>query len=162
MNREELGAELSQCELDDLALCFQLLSNVVSADKFNVAFHPGPQSKRQTPSTGLRHPSFNEGAGKRCSECESKTIRAIRDGEPRTATSTFTQLLSSEIVFEDPRTLKHKLQGSQAALLWRVSAWSANWFQRQAVSEEILAGTEIPSGGERGRLYLTLHCHQPE
>ena len=27
------------------------------------------------------------------------------------------------------------------------------------VSEEVLAGTEIPGGGGRGRLYLTLHCH---
>ena len=25
--------------------------------------------QQQTPSTGLRHPSFKEGAGKRCSEC---------------------------------------------------------------------------------------------
>ena len=32
----------------------------------------GGQGRAQTPSTGLRHPSFNplqEGAGKRCSEC---------------------------------------------------------------------------------------------
>ena len=25
--------------------------------------------KHETPSTGLRHPSLEEGAGKRCSEC---------------------------------------------------------------------------------------------
>ena len=30
---------------------------------------------------------------------------------------------------------------------------------RRAVSEEVLAGTEIPGGRGRGRLYLTLHCH---
>ena len=31
---------------------------------------------------------------------------------------------------------------------------------RRAVSEEVLAGTEIPGGGGgRGRLYLSLHCH---
>ena len=28
---------------------------------------------------------------------------------------------------------------------------------RRIVSEEMLAGTEIPGGGGRGRLYLTLH-----
>ena len=28
----------------------------------------------QTPSTGLRHPSFKEGAGKRCSECDSVRV----------------------------------------------------------------------------------------
>ena len=31
--------------------------------------------------------------------------------------------------------------------------------QRGVVYEEVLAGTEIPGGGERGRLYLTLYCH---
>ena len=29
----------------------------------------GREGKTQTPSTGLRHPSLEEGAGKRCSEC---------------------------------------------------------------------------------------------
>ena len=32
--------------------------------------------------------------------------------------------------------------------------------KRRVVSEEVMAGTEIPGGGGRGRLYLTLHCHQ--
>ena len=33
---------------------------------------PHPYERRvQTPSTGLRHPSMKEGAGKRCSECGS-------------------------------------------------------------------------------------------
>ena len=27
------------------------------------------------------------------------------------------------------------------------------------VSEEVLSGTGIPGGGERGRVCLTLHCH---
>ena len=27
-------------------------------------------------------------------------------------------------------------------------------------AEEVVAGTEIPGGGGRGRLYLTLHCHR--
>ena len=27
------------------------------------------------------------------------------------------------------------------------------------LSPEVLAGTEIPGGWGRGRLYLTLHCH---
>ena len=31
--------------------------------------------------------------------------------------------------------------------------------QHWVVSEEVLAGTKIPGGGERGRLYITLHCH---
>ena len=31
--------------------------------------------------------------------------------------------------------------------------------QRRVVSEEVLAGTEIPGGGGGGRLYLTLHRH---
>ena len=30
---------------------------------------------------------------------------------------------------------------------------------QRVVSEEVVAGTEIPAGGRRGRLYLTLHCH---
>ena len=34
--------------------------------------------------------------------------------------------------------------------------------QRRVVSEEVLAGTELPEGGGIGRLYLTLHCHPPE
>ena len=29
----------------------------------------GSVARKQTPSTGLRHPSLEEGAGKRCSEC---------------------------------------------------------------------------------------------
>ena len=33
-----------------------------------------------------------------CCFTSPETIRTIRDGEPRTATSTFTQLLSSELV----------------------------------------------------------------
>ena len=31
--------------------------------------------------------------------------------------------------------------------------------QFRVVSEEVLARTETPGGGVRGRLYLTLHCH---
>ena len=31
--------------------------------------------------------------------------------------------------------------------------------QRRTVSEKVLAGTEIPGGGRRGRPYLSLHCH---
>ena len=31
--------------------------------------------------------------------------------------------------------------------------------ERRAVSVEVLVGTEIPGGGGRGRLYITLHCH---
>ena len=34
--------------------------------------------------------------------------------------------------------------------------------QRRVVSEEVVAGTEIPGGGGRGRLYLTLHCHHQD
>ena len=30
---------------------------------------------------------------------------------------------------------------------------------RRVVSEAVPAGTEIPGGVGRGRLYLTLHCH---
>ena len=39
---------------------------------------------------------------------------------------------------------------------------SLKFFQRPVVSEEVLAlvaCTEIPEDGGRGRLYLTLHCH---
>ena len=32
-------------------------------------------------------------------------------------------------------------------------------FQHRVVSEEVLVGTEIPGGGGRGRLYLSLYCH---
>ena len=31
----------------------------------------------QTPSTGLRHPSLEEGAGKRCSECAVHAVHAV-------------------------------------------------------------------------------------
>ena len=31
--------------------------------------------------------------------------------------------------------------------------------ERRVVSREVLAGTEIPRGGRRGSLHLTLHCH---
>ena len=34
-----------------------------------------------------------------------------------------------------------------------------NPVQREVPSKEVVAGTEIPGGGGRGRLYLTLHCH---
>ena len=39
---------------------------------------PARASERpmQTPSTGLRHPSLEEGAGKRCSECETDAAAA--------------------------------------------------------------------------------------
>ena len=30
---------------------------------------------------------------------------------------------------------------------------------RRVVSEEVLAGSGIPGGGERERLYVSLHCH---
>ena len=33
------------------------------------------------------------------------------------------------------------------------------WLIKLVVSEEVLAGTEVPGGGGRGRLYPTLHCH---
>ena len=33
--------------------------------------------RAQTPSTGLRHPSLDEGAGKRCSECGTGQVWAI-------------------------------------------------------------------------------------
>ena len=32
----------------------------------------------------------------------------------------------------------------------------------RSVPEEVLAGTEISGGGERGILYLTLHCHHQD
>ena len=35
---------------------------------------------------------------KHCSTSTETTLRAVRDGEPRTVTSTFTQLLSSETI----------------------------------------------------------------
>ena len=39
-----------------------------------------------------------------------------------------------------------------------VPAW-VKLISRRVVSEEVVAGTEIPGGGGRGRLYPTLHCH---
>ena len=42
---------------------------------------------------------------------------------------------------------------------------TADWFglvknaSPRVVPEEVVAGTEIPGGGGRGRLYLSLHCH---
>ena len=35
-------------------------------------YSAGTQHGNQTPSSGLRHPSLEEGAGKRCSECAQK------------------------------------------------------------------------------------------
>ena len=35
----------------------------------------------------------------------------------------------------------------------------SGWLNEFNVSAEVLAGTEIPAGGGRGRLYLTLHCY---
>ena len=37
---------------------------------------------------------------------------------------------------------------------------TTTWCNAEVVSEDVrLAGTEIPGGGVRGTLYLTLHCH---
>ena len=37
---------------------------------------------------------------------------------------------------------------------------STTWCNAKVVSEDVeLARTEIPGGGVRGTLYLTLHCH---
>ena len=33
------------------------------------------------------------------------------------------------------------------------------WLIKLLVSEEVLAGTEVPGGGGRGRLYPMLRCH---
>ena len=41
---------------------------------------------------------------------------------------------------------------------WLVG-WLVKLAYRRAVSEEVVAGTEIPGGEGRWRLYLTLHCH---
>ena len=42
----------------------------------------------------------------------------------------------------------------------RFSCWLLRLVWRPVVSEEVLAGTEVPgSKKKRGRLYLTLHCH---
>ena len=38
------------------------------------------------------------------------------------------------------------------------SSWLVERASGRVVSEEVLAGTEIPGGGGRGRLCLTLHC----
>ena len=36
----------------------------------------------QTPNTGLRHPSLEEGAGKRCSECGSEPDSSVQTNLP--------------------------------------------------------------------------------
>ena len=38
---------------------------------------PEAHALAQTPSTGLRHPSFKEGAGKRCSECGTRWLYVV-------------------------------------------------------------------------------------
>ena len=53
------------------------------------AFQPNALLLGQTSSQHVRHFCW-------CCFTSTETIRTIRDGEPRTATSTFTQLLSSE------------------------------------------------------------------
>ena len=35
---------------------------------------PAGDARQQTPSPGLRHPSLEEGAGKRCSECGAPVV----------------------------------------------------------------------------------------
>ena len=46
-------------------------------------------------------------------------------------------------------------------LLFSVPFTLVELVYRRVVSEEVLAGTELPGGGGRGRLYLTLYClHQ--
>ena len=52
----------------------------------------------------------------------SETKRTIRDGEPRTAASTFTQLLGSELVTADGKEslcVQPSMQGSKASYLFR-------------------------------------------
>jgi len=103
----------------------------------------------------------------------TETVRTfIKDQEPRTVTSTFTQLLSSESVqccfmsTETVRTLRdgegsprrpRRLSHSSRALPNCVGL--VNLVNAELSLEEVVAGTEIPGGGGRGRLYLTLHCH---
>ena len=63
-------------------------------------WHCEPQTRRHKQTAFLNpksksHPSNHTVRG-HCSVTSTETIRTVRDGEPRTATSTFTQLLSSE------------------------------------------------------------------
>ena len=60
---------------------------------------------------------------------------------------------------------KHRFTSSKEEASWvpESDAWCVTrpppgWLVKRA-SEELPAGTEIPGGGGRGRLYLTLHCH---
>ena len=39
-----------------------------------------------------------------------------------------------------------------------ISSWLVERASGRVVCEEVLAGTEIPGGGGKGKLYLTLHC----
>ena len=39
------------------------------------------------------------------------------------------------------------------------TGWLVKVVSHQVVSEEVLAGTVIPGGGGRGRLYITVHRH---
>ena len=67
--KEQLRSTLvaTQCR-GDTALTFWLFWRRSTASSvFQVGAHGGAQ----TPSTGLRHPSLEEGTGKRCSECGS-------------------------------------------------------------------------------------------
>ena len=44
--------------------------------------------------------------------------------------------------------------------LYSVFCWLVKlFFPRLVVPEEVMAGTGIPGGGGRGRLFLTIHCH---
>ena len=54
---------------------------------------------------------------------------------------------------------KNKIS-KQPRLLTHPLGW-LNFFNAElSLAEEVPAGTEIPGGGERGRLYLTLCCHR--
>ena len=56
--------------------------------------------------------------------------------------------------------LKVHLSPFMTAIGVSMVGWLVKLVSRRVVSQEVLAGTEIPGGGERKeRLYLTLHCH---
>ena len=82
--------------------------------EFNVALRPqrpygllGAGSPGRPPRLSHSSCALNNSSSQ-CCFTSTETVRTIRDGEPRTATSTFTQLLSSVSVFVSALLYVHR------------------------------------------------------
>ena len=93
-----------------------------------------------------------------CCFTSLETIRTIRDGEPRTATSTFTQLLSSDLQQDKPSSYD-----SPAPPPSSDRSWASEKTRCLTSTETIRLVRDGEKGvwrwGKREIIYLSLHCH---